>query len=151
MQNDRRPKQSTAKIQTNAGVDEHHRRHKVINQHRLDHSSHRAPTLAVSCSPAGNCESNKRGARNTRGDQTVRCIQRHSEQRRSRYCRNKEQSEARDRFNYCRNAKQKFHKYFTERRRRLLFFPRADVTPLASTAARSKFHPVPLLSASRGA
>ena len=151
MQNDRRPKHCTAEIQTNASVDEHHRGHKVIKQHRLDHSSRRAPPFALSCLPTGNGESNKRGARNTRGNQTVRCIQRHSEQRRSRYCRNKEQSDARDRFNYCRNAKQKFHKYFSERRPPLLFWTRANVTPIASTAARSRFHPMPLLSASRGA
>jgi hypothetical protein len=33
----------------------------------------------------------------------------------------------------------------------LLFWTRANVTPIASTAARSRFHPMPLLSASRGA
>lgn len=151
MQNDRRPKHCTSQFQTNAGIDEHHRGHKVIKQHRLDHSSLRASPLAVSCLPTGNGESNKRGARNTRGDQTVRCIQRHSEKSRSRYCRNKEQSDARDRFNYCRNAKQKFHKYFTERRPRLLFWTRTNVTPIASTEARSRFHPMPLLAASKGA
>jgi hypothetical protein len=59
MQNDRRPKQCTAQVQTNAGVHEHHRGRKVIKRHGLDDASRRAPAFAVSCLPTCDGQANK--------------------------------------------------------------------------------------------